>query len=181
MVNRFPAAEEFVSLRDAMDRLMAESVVAGPFRSLWSGGPAAESGAARMALPLDVYATQDEVVLIAAAPGLRPEDLEITIDRGTVTLRGQMPNVAQAEETKGATWYLHELPHGRFQRSVSLPIEVDGGAADATFEHGVLRLRLPKAEQARPRQIKVRSLANGTGHSEAITPGASGGTNGETA
>lgn len=153
MVSRFPVAEEFVSLRDAMDRLLSDSFVGGPFRSFWS---APANGTPRMPLPLDVYATSDEVVLIAAAPGLSPENIEITINQGTVTLSGKTPNVAQSEEAKNATWYLHELPHGSFTRSVSLPIEVDAAKADATFEQGILRLRLPKAEQAKPRQIKVR-------------------------
>ncbi len=167
MVNRFPATDEFVSLRDAMDRLMAESFVGGPFRSLWSAGGTGNS-ATRMPLPLDVYATSDEVVIIAAAPGMRPEDLEVTINQGTVTLSGQMRDAASAEEAKGATWYLHELPHGTFRRSVTLPIEVDGSQAEATFEHGVLRLRLPKAEQAKPRRIEVRA---GSSQPEAISAG----------
>jgi HSP20 family protein len=166
MVSRFPVAEEFVSLRDAMDRLLSDSFVGGPFRSFWS--PAA-NGAARMPLPLDVYATGDEVVLIAAVPGLRPDDIEITINQGTVTLSGSTPNVAQSEGAKNATWYLHELPHGTFTRSVTLPIEVDAAKADAAFEQGILRLRLPKTEQAKPKQIKVR-VAGGT-ETEAITAG----------
>jgi HSP20 family protein len=165
MVTRFPVAEEFVSLRDAMDRLLSESFVGSPFRGFWSQ-VANTSG--RMPLPLDVYATADDVVVIAAVPGLRPEDIEITINQGTVTLSGKMPNVAQSEEAKNATWYLHELPHGTFTRSVAVPTEVDAANADATFEHGILRLRLPKAEQAKPKQIKVRVAS---AENEAITSG----------
>ena len=168
MVSTLPMTQEFVSLRDAMDRLFQESFVGGPFRTVWSAGGGANSGA-RMPLPLDVYATSDEVVVIAAAPGLNPDDLQISYDQGTLTLGGQMPNVAASEEAKGATWYLHELPHGSFVRSVSLPIEVDPDKAQATFEHGVLRLRLPKAEQARPRRIQVRA----GGGAEALTATAS--------
>ena len=59
MVSRFPVAEEFVSLRDAMDRLLQDSFVGGPFRSFWSAVP---NGSTRVPLPLDVYATSDEVV-----------------------------------------------------------------------------------------------------------------------
>ena len=65
--------------------------------------------------------------------------------------------MASSEEAKDATWYLHELPHGAFQRSVTLPIEVDPAKADATCEHGILRLRLPKAETAKPRKIELKS------------------------
>jgi HSP20 family protein len=153
MVSRIPVADEFVSLREAMDRLLSESFVGSPFRSFWQAGNGAVG---RTPLPLDVYATGDEVVLIAAVPGVSAEDIEVTINQGTVTLSGKTPNVAQSEEAKNATWYLHELAHGPFSRSVALPVEVDAAKADATFEHGILRLRLPKAEQAKPRQIKVR-------------------------
>lgn len=175
MVNRFPSTvgDEVVSLRDAMDRLLADSFVGSPFRSLWSASP----NTSRASLPLDVYATADEVVLIASVPGLGPDDIQLSVNQGTVTLSGRLPNVASSEEAKGATWYLHELPHGTFQRSLTLPIEVDANRADATFEHGILRVRLPKAEQARPRQIKVR-VAGGT--PDAITGGATPATNGTT-
>lgn len=154
MVNRVPTfLDEFISLRDAMDRAFGESGIS-PFRGLWSGGWG--NGMGRMPLPLDVYATADEVVIIAVIPGIQAEQIEITINQNTITLSGVMPNVASCEEAKNATWYLHELPNGAFQRSVTLPIEVDPARADATCEHGILRLRLPKAETAKPRQIKVR-------------------------
>src|SRR5215213_6038956 len=153
-VSRWPIASEFVSLREAMDRLLSESVVNSPFRTLWSTGTNGNS--TRVAVPLDVYATSDEVVIVASAPGLSPDDLQITVDQGTLTISGQIHNAAASEEGKEATWYLHELPYGVFQRSVSLPFEVDSAKADAAFEHGILRLRLPKVEQARPKQIKVR-------------------------
>lgn len=153
MVNRIPTlADEFVSLRDAMDRFFGEP--ASTFRSVWSGPFA--NGTGRMPLPLDVYATPDEVVMIAAVPGIESEAIEISINQNTVTLSGKLPNVAASEEGKQATWYLHELSHGAFSRSITLPIEVDANRADATFENGILRLRLPKAEAAKPRQIKVR-------------------------
>jgi HSP20 family protein len=153
MVNRVPPpGDEFVSLRDAMDRFFGESALS-PFRGLWSG---LGNGLGRMPLPLDVYATRDEVIVIAAIPGIEAEQIEISVNQNTITLSGQTPNAAASEEAKDATWYLHELQHGAFQRSITLPIEVDSAQADATFEHGILRLRLPKAETARPRQIKVR-------------------------
>jgi len=153
---RRPVAGEFVSLREAMDRLLTEGVAGSPFRTLWS---ASSSPAPRRPLPLDVYATSEEVVIVAVAPGLGPDDLTITVDQGVVTISGQIPNAAASEEGKNATWYLHELPTGPFRRSISLPFEVDAAQADAAFEHGILRLRLPKAEQARPKQIKVRAAA----------------------
>ncbi len=167
MVSRFPVPNEFVSLRDAMDRLLADSFVGNPLRGVWASS---SNGSSRMPLPLDVYATDNEVILIASAPGLRAEDLEISINQGTITLTGKTPNVAQSEEAKHATWYLHELPHGTFSRTVTLPIEVDAAKADATFDQGILRLRLPKAEKAKPKQIKVRVI-NDTPETDAIESG----------
>ena len=164
-------ASDFVTLRDAMDRFLNESVTSSPFRTLWS---ATNGQTVRRALPLDVYATADEVVIVAAAAGLNPEDVSISVDQGTVTISGQIPNAAASEEGKTATWYLHELPYGTFQRSVALPFEVDAAQADAVFEHGILRLRLPKAEQARPKEIKVRvggTEATPEPQPEAITEG----------
>jgi HSP20 family protein len=171
MVNRVPTlADEFVSLREAMDRFFGEPSSA--FRGNWGG--LFGNGTGRMPLPLDVYATPDEVVMIAAVPGIRPDDIEISINQNTVMLSGKLPNVAASEEGKQATWYLHELSHGAFQRSVTLPIEVDANRADATFENGILRLRLPKAEAAKPRQIKVRAGAEGGSEAiEAETGGSS--------
>ena len=152
MVTQYPVSGEFVSLRDAMDRIVTDAF-GGNWRTLWQGS---NGGPNRLALPLDVYATSDAIVLIASIPGLRPEDIEVSINKNTVTLAGATPNVAASEEAKDATWYLHELPNGTFSRSVTLPIEVDATQADAIFENGVLRLVLPKAETAKPRKIEIR-------------------------
>jgi HSP20 family protein len=155
----------FATLQSEMDRFVNQALWGAPFRTLWaSNWNGAGAQAATWPLPLDVYATADEVVIIAAVPGLGPDDIEITYDQGVVTFAGQLPNVAASEEGKGATWYLHELPNGGFRRSVTLPFDVDADAIEATFLHGVLRLSLPKAEQARPKQIQVRVVENGNDH-----------------
>ncbi len=167
MVSRLPSlADEFVSLREVMERAFSENANS-PVRGLWS--TVAGNGTGRMPLPLDVYANKDEVVIIAVVPGVRSDEIEISINQNTVTLTGKMPNVASSVEAKEATWYLHELPHGTFQRSITLPMDVDSSRADATSENGILRLRLPKAATAKPHQIKVR------GASEAIEAGQAAG------
>jgi HSP20 family protein len=148
-------ADEFVSLRDAMDRLFSDSFPSVAFRGLWD--PSA-NGSGRFNLPLDVYGSDNEIVVIAAVPGIEPDQIELTINQNTVTIRGELRNVASSEEAKSATWYLHELPHGKFQRALTLPVDVDAAKADATFDHGILKLRLPKAESAQPKQIKVRTV-----------------------
>ena len=108
-------------------------------------------------MPIDVYATGDEAVLIAAVPGMQPDDLELTVHQNTVTLRGTVRSAADAEDTRDATWYVSELGSGTFQRSVTLPFPIDADHAQATFEHGLVRVILPKAESAKPKTIAISS------------------------
>jgi len=135
-----------ISLRSAMDRLFNESFVPGTMQ-----------GSGRSMLPLDVYSNESEVVVLAAIPGIDPEDLNISIDKSTVTLSGEVRSASGSEEGKGATWHLNELSYGSFERSLTLPFQFDANRAEATFENGMLRLVLPKAESEKPRQIKVKA------------------------
>ncbi|MDQ3542170.1 MAG: Hsp20/alpha crystallin family protein [Chloroflexota bacterium] len=152
MATRYPVSS-VAGIRDAMDRLLSEAVSPGMFNTLWPVG-GTEGG--RSLLPIDAFATDEEVVILAAIPGINPDDIEIMIEKNTVTLSGQVQNVAESEETQGATWYVHELSHGSFRRSLTLPMEVNAAKASATFDHGMLRLSLPKADAAKPRQIRVQ-------------------------
>ena len=154
MVSQFPFGSDFVLLRDAMNQLLQDSFVpSGGARYGWS------SGSRMMArpVPLDLYATPDEAVVIAAVPGMSPENLEITYSGNTLTLSGTVPSAAESEQGQSATWYLHELWSGQFQRTVTLPFEVDPAQAQATFEHGIVRIRLPKAEWAKPQKIAIKA------------------------
>jgi HSP20 family protein len=150
MVARYPMLmNDSVRLRDAMDRFFGEPV----FRTFATS----QRSTGTFSITVDVFATDSDVFVIASAPGLGPDELEVTIDENVLTLSGTIPNVAKSTEAEGATWYLHENGHGQFRRTVTLPVDVDADQAEATFEHGILRLRLPKAEAAKPRQIKIRS------------------------
>jgi HSP20 family protein len=165
MVNTFPSGQDFVLLRDAMRQMLQESFVpSGGSRYPWSTG----SQAMAWALPLDVYATSDEAVVIAAVPGMSPESLEITYTGNTLTFSGTMPSAAESEQGQNATWYVHELWSGQFQRTVTLPFEVDPAKAQATFEHGRVRITLPKAEWAKPQKITIKA-----GSQQAIGAGGS--------
>jgi HSP20 family protein len=148
MATRFPMsslAGDMISLRSAMDRLFNESFVPGTM-----------NGTGSNMLPLDVYSNENEVVILAAVPGISHEDLNISIDKSTITLTGTIHNVAESEEGKNAAWHLKELSHGTFERSLTLPFVFDANRAEATFDNGMLRLVLPKAESEKPRQIKVK-------------------------
>jgi HSP20 family protein len=156
MVSQFPLSSDFVLLRDAMNQLLTDSFVpSGGGRSGWSNGT--RNGTTARPMPLDVYATPDEAVVIAAVPGMTPEQLEITYTQNTLTLSGSVPSAAESEQGQQATWYLRELWSGPFQRTVTLPFEVDASKAEATFEHGIVRITLPKAEWTKPQKIAIKA------------------------
>ena len=166
MVNTFPFGTDFVQLRQAMQELLQDSFVpSGGSRHPWGAG----TWAMARPLPLDVYAKPEEAVAIAAVPGINPEQLEITYADNTLTLSGSVPSWAESEQGQHATWYLRELWSGQFQRTVTLPFEVDPAQAQATFEHGIVRITLPKADWAKPHKIAIKS---GSGQ-QAIGAGAS--------
>ena len=166
MVNTFPFGSDFVQLRQAMQELLQDSFVpSGGARYPWSTG----SRAMTWSLPLDVYATPEEAVVIAAVPGMSPEHLEITYTDNTLTLSGSVPSPTKTEQGQNATWYLRELWSGQFQRTVMLPFEVDASTAEATFEHGIVRIVLPKADWAKPHKIAIKAGSS----QQAIGAGAS--------
>jgi HSP20 family protein len=103
-------------------------------------------------LPLDISETEDEFVIRASLPGVKPEDVQITVHGDTLTIQSE---TKAEEEKKGERWHLRERRSGSFQRSLSLATPVNSDKAQAQFEHGVLTLVLPKSEAAKPRQIKV--------------------------
>lgn len=166
MVSLAPFREEFVLLRDAMNQLLEESFVPSGGTRYFPGNGTRSRGMARP-MPLDVYATPDEAVILAALPGMSPQDLEITYAQNTVTLSGTVPP-AVSQPGEDATWYLRELWHGQFRRTVTLPFEVDAAKAEATFDNGIVRIVLPKAEWTKPHRIAIK----GTGEQrEAIGAG----------
>lgn len=162
----FETTQDVARLRSAFDQFWSEGF-GSPFSTLWVR-PAVGNGATTP-LPLDVFATRDTFVIVAAVPGVRPEELSVTWNQGAIVLSGTVGNVAESTQAKGATWYLKELWHGRFERTITPPFEVDAARAEASFEHGVLRITLPKAAHARPQQIPVR--VGGAGAPPALTEG----------
>jgi HSP20 family protein len=146
------------TLRNTVDRLFNETVGSDQYPSVWSRGSNGSNGRAlAQPMPLDVYSTEDEAVILAAIPGMQPENLDLSINQDTITLSGKVDSATGAEDAQGATWYLHELWSGEVRRSVTLPFPVDADQAQATFEHGILRVVLPKAETAKPRKIEISS------------------------
>ena len=105
------------------------------------------------ALPLDVVAKDDEYVITAAVPGLKADDLSVEVLGETVTIRGEIKSEQQEEQD---SYLLRERRYGKFSRTVNFPVELDGTKAEASVENGVLTLRVPKAETAKPKMIKVK-------------------------
>ena len=147
---------EMVSLRDAMSSLLQESFVR-PGALLADGGPAM--------LPLDISENDNEFTIQASLPGVRPEDVQITVQGDTVTIRGEMK---VEEEKKDEQRHLRERRYGAFHRTVRLSAAVRSDQAQADFKNGVLTLRLPKSEEAKPRQIRVGGESqDGSGQGQA--------------
>lgn len=151
-IMRWDPFREAVGLRHAMDRLFDESF----FRPLRLREWVDEGHY----FPVDIYHTPEAVVARAVLPGLKPEDVEITIDRSVLTIRGKS---REESEVKEESYLRREWHYGTFARTVALPEGVEGGKAEAVFEDGVLTLTIPKAEEVKPKLIKVqaRGLAEG--------------------
>lgn len=120
-----------------------------PSRSEWREEEAGEGQ-----LSVDVYQSPDDIVIRAHVAGVRPEDLDISITRDMVTIKGKRE---EAREVEDDNYFYKELYWGTFSRTILLPQEIDVEAAEASEKHGLLTLRLPKIDKERQTKLKVRS------------------------
>ena len=144
-LTRWDPFREITTLRNAMDRLFEEAFVL-PSRLLEPFG--------RVAPALDVVEEEDRFIVTAAIPGVRPEDLDVSVADNVLTIKGE---VRPDEGIKDEQYYIRERRFGSFTRSVSLPAPVEADQVEATYENGVLRLTLPKAEEVRPKKISIKT------------------------
>lgn len=144
LVRRTSPWGDMLSLRQAMDRLFEDSFVRPRSFLL-------ESIEGHW-LPLDVHETTDEMVVEAALPGVGPDDVEITVSGDTLTISGR---TAQETKTEEKDYLFHEIRRGSFSRTVALPGNLRADRATANFENGILRISVPKAEEAKPRRIRI--------------------------
>ncbi len=142
-MQRWEPFRDVMTLRDAMDKLFEDSFVR-PAR-MW-----AEEGFGM--LPLDVFQTDNDVVVKASLPGFKPEEVDISITGDTLTIKGERK---EEKEEKEKDYLMKERYYGSFSRTVTLPVEIQSDKSEATFENGVLTLTMPKAEEVKPKQIKV--------------------------
>ncbi len=143
MLTRWDPFREMVSMRRAVDRLMENSL-----------GEEWDQQAREWSLALDVIENEDSYLIKATVPGVKPEDLEITFNKGMLTIRGELKD--EAEQTQGQ-YHLRERRYGAFSRSVTMPANVKADDIQADYQGGILTLSLPKAEEAKPKRIQVGS------------------------
>lgn len=140
-LNPWSAFDRLPSLRDELNRLFDFAL------------PTRDSGFFSGWTPaLDVYDEKDNFVVKAELPGLKKEDIDINVHNGVLTISGERKR--ETEKKEGQT-FRSERYFGRFQRSVSLPALVNPSAVKASYKDGVLTIDLPKAEEAKPKQIAV--------------------------
>ena len=147
-LTRWEPEREMLTLREAMDRLFNDAFT----RPL---SVTREGGSAWSTLPIDMYQTDNDVVVKAALPGLKPEEVQINVTDDILTIRGETQQ-QDAQSEKDKAWHIREQRWGVFQRSISLPTPVKSEQAQAEFENGILTITLPKSEQAKPKIITIK-------------------------
>ncbi|MBN1189118.1 MAG: Hsp20/alpha crystallin family protein [Dehalococcoidales bacterium] len=145
-MQRWEPMREMMTLRNAMDRLFDDSFVR-PAR-VWAGFDG------EGVIPVDITQNDNDVVVKASMPGFKPEEVDIQITGDTLTIRGEHK---ETKEVKEDNYLCREINYGTVSRAITIPVDVKSDKAEATFENGVLHLNLPKAEEVKPKQIKVKA------------------------
>jgi len=143
-LTRWEPVREMMTLREAMDRLFDDAFTR-PL-SLRDGESSAPA--------IDMYQTDNDVVVKAALPGFKAEDVQINVTGEVLTIRGEMK---REEEQNEKAWHIREQRWGSFERSVALPTDVVSEKAQADFDNGILTITLPKAEEVKPKTITVKA------------------------
>ena len=142
-MSAWPSLDRWANLRDEMSNLLEL-----PF---WSNLGRQAQLFSGWAPALDLYQNNENVIAIVELPGMRKEDIEISLHDGTLTISGER----QAGGSDGENAERTERVSGKFRRSITLPSRVDAAKVSATYKDGILTVTLPKAEEAKPKQIKV--------------------------
>jgi HSP20 family protein len=140
---RWEPFRDMMSLREAMDRMLEEGMLRAPMPfGMWAEG----------ALAVDMYETDDTVVVKTSIPGVRAEEIELSVTGDTLTIKAE---TKEEEEIKRENYLRRERRLGSLCRSVTLPGGLETDKADADYSHGVLTLTFPKAEEVKPKSIKI--------------------------
>jgi HSP20 family protein len=141
MLTRWDPFQEMLNLRRTVDRLFDNA------------NPDHEWQPATWGLALDVVENKDEFIVKASVPGINPDDLDISYADDTLTIKGE---IKSDDEVKENEYHLRERRYGSFSRSISLPTKIKGDAIEASYQNGVISLRLPKAEEVKPKRIAIK-------------------------
>jgi HSP20 family protein len=141
MLTRWDPFQEMLNLRRTVDRLFDNATNDHEWQPMQWG------------LAVDVVENKDDFIVKASVPGINPNDLDISYVDDTLTIKGE---VKSDNEVKENQYHLRERRYGSFARSISLPTKIKGDAIDASYQNGVLTLRLPKAEESKPKRIAIK-------------------------
>ena len=141
---RYDPFREALRLRDAMEQLFAQSFV----RPNWG-----INGTATMGVSMDVFETEQGYQVKVLLPGVNPEDIELSVQQNTLTIKGQFqPSVKPDQQVN---WVVQEIGVGSFERSITFPKPIDADKIDTSFEQGVLSISVPVSEASRPKKISI--------------------------
>lgn len=155
LVRRTRPFGDFLTLRDAMDRLLEDA---------WVQPLSAGNGLSSGSFPIDVRSDTDSLTVEAALAGFSPNDVEITVEGGTLTITAETK--AEVESSEGE-YLVREMRRGRVSRLIQLPSGLQADKATASFENGILALRIPRAEETKPRQIRISPTVESTATEQA--------------
>jgi HSP20 family protein len=141
---RFDPFREALSLHDAMNRLFEESFV----RPSWF-----TSGTSTIAAPMDVYETEQGYQVSVLLPGVKAEDLDLTVQQNQLSIKGQY--TSSFAEGKQVNWLVQEIGSGSFERTITFPKPVDADHIETSYEDGILAITVPFSEVSRPKRISI--------------------------
>lgn len=146
---RWRPFREMNSLQRAMDRMFADAMI-GPE---WDWRTSLDQD-----LALDIVENDDNFLVKASIPGIDPDDLDISLSGRTLSIRGEVKEETESDKGK---YYLRERRYGSFSRTVTLPTEINADEIEASYQSGILNLKLPKSEAEKPKHIEVRKVIEG--------------------
>lgn len=141
-VTRWDPVRDMITMRQAVDRMLDDAFARG----------AETRGTGAWLLPMDAYTTEDAIIIRADVPGIQPDELDITLEGETLTIRGEI----KRDTDQSRKYVLLERPTGKFERTLNINTPISHDGVEAAFKDGVLTLTLPKAEAVKPRQIAVK-------------------------
>ena len=141
---RYDPFREALRLRDAMEQLFAQSFV----RPNWGSSDSASRG-----VTMDVFETEQGYQVRVVLPGVKPEDLDLSVQQNTLTIKGQFQSSVKPDQQ--VNWLVQEIGVGSFERSITFPKPIDADKIDTSFEHGVLSIWVPVSEASRPKKISI--------------------------